>query len=114
MSLHKYTPADLPNLLAGWEIDEHIYPDGEVNLSLWRVQAYLKEAPEHIEKYALNFSCGRYADAYLPKDHTDQDLYDAIGELIWKCKQIDGRVMKAEERSVERYGLLWPKRGRNV
>lgn len=112
--MHKYTPADLPNLLAGWEIDQYIYPDGEVNLSLWRVEAYLNSTPQSEEKYALRYLCGRYADAYLPPDHTEEDLHQALHELIWKCKQIDGMVMETEEKSVERYGLLWPKRGKNV
>lgn len=109
--LHKYTPANCPGLVAGWEIDEFVHHDGEINLSLWRVEAYLRDKPEHDERYALTYSCGRYADAYVPKNHTSEDYQAALDELVWKCRQISGRVFEDEEKWRGRYGALYSKRG---
>jgi hypothetical protein len=79
-----------------------VYPNGEINLSLWRVRAYLKPYKETERSDnsddALTWSSGRYADAYLPEGYTLDDVYAALAELVWKCQQIDETVAEADAR----------------
>lgn len=87
--MHEYTPANVPGLPAGWEINHDTEHN---NLSLWRVVAYLKEWQEDRGGGGwgpLVYSCGRFADAYLPEGYTQDDVDFALGELVWKAKQFD-------------------------
>jgi hypothetical protein len=121
--MYTYTPADIPDLPAGWEIN--LYESGDyINLSLWRVRALLKPFKEtRYADDALHYSGSRYADAYLPVGYTQEDLNEAIQELVWKATQLEDMV----DESYTRYGLDGPsaanrpsfeqyvsRRGRNV
>lgn len=90
--MHEYTPANTPGLPAGWEInlfDGHNYS----TLSLWRVIAFLRPYKEESdEENALTYSSSRYADAELPEGYTEDNLAEAIQELIWKATQLDDMV----------------------
>lgn len=83
--MYEYNPANVPGLPAGWEIN---HDEQYNNLSLWRVIAYLKDWKEDRED-PLNYSCGRYADAYLPEGYTQEDFDEALQELVWKAQQFD-------------------------
>lgn len=86
--MHEFTPANVPGLPAGWEIhhDEKYF-----NLSLWRVVAYLKDWKEDRDD-PLNFSCSRFADAYLPEGYTKEDFDEALQELVWKAEYFDEAI----------------------
>jgi hypothetical protein len=92
--VHKYTPANVPGLPAGWEIN---HDEKYNNLSLWRVIAYLKDYQEDREGYgALLYSGSRWSDAYLPHDYTQEDFDEAMQELVCKAEWIDANL--SEER----------------
>src|SRR4030095_2893192 len=87
LSSHTFTPAEVPNLLAGWEIGLHEQGD-YITLTLWRIRAYLKPYKESrtfddVEN-ALTYSGGNYGTAYLPVGYTQEDLEEALQELVWK------------------------------
>lgn len=99
--MQRYTPADVPDLPAGWEIELHERKDC-TNLSLWRVRALLKPYKETCEENdGLIYSYSRYSDAYLPVGYTEEDLDEAIQELVWKAYQLDDLVEEIETK----YGL---------
>jgi hypothetical protein len=101
--LNEYTPADVPGLPAGWEINSY-ESNGELTLSLWRVQAFLKPYKETRGEDALHYSGGRHDDAELPVGYTQEDLEEALQELASKAQSIDDMV----EESLNRYGLFYP------
>lgn len=47
---------------------------------------------------ALHYSSGRYADAYLPVDYTQEDLEEALQELVWKAEQMEDAIDEADAR----------------
>lgn len=86
--MYEYNPATVPGLPAGWEIN--LYESGEyIVLALWRAIAYLKDFKEDRGDDPLNYSYGRYADAYLPVGYTQEDFDEALQELVWKAQQFD-------------------------
>ena len=103
--MHEYTPANLPGLPAGWEIrlfEGHNYAD----LSLWRVMAFLHPYRyDGEEEYALTYSSSRWSDAELPLDYTEDDLAEALQELVWKANQLADRC---DESAVKYIPELYP------
>lgn len=98
-SIYEYAPANVPGLPAGWEINHYVSGDYN-NLSLWRVRAFLqpfKEDRPNARDDALVYSCSRYADAYLPVEHTQADFDEAMQELVWKAVQFDDTVDEYED-----------------
>ena len=96
--MYELNPGNTPGLPAGYEIGINTQHDGVTELVLVRVAALLHPWKETNEKYALTYSCGRYGDAYLPVGFSDDDLQEAIQELIWKAKQVEDRVDEMETR----------------
>lgn len=97
--MHEYTPANTPGLPAGWEINLYESED-YINLSLWRVRAFLNPYKEdRTEDYALIYSCSRYSDAYLPVGYTQEEVTEAIHELVWKATQFDTSIAEYEDLS---------------
>lgn len=97
--MHDYTPANVPGLPAGWEISHYVSGDYN-NLSLWRVRAFLHPYKEDRDDLgAFVYSCSRYADAYLPVGHTQEDFDEAMQELVWKAEQFDGTIDEYEDFS---------------
>jgi hypothetical protein len=44
----------------------------------------------------LHWSAGRYADAYLPVGYTQEDLDEALQELVYKAQKFDETLDEAE------------------
>ena len=105
--MHDYTPANVPGLPAGWEINH--YEDGDYsNLSLWRVIAYLKDFKEDRGgDDPLVYSCSRYEDAYLPVGYTQEDFDEALQELVWKAEYFD------KHHDTELHYMDWLPKGTN-
>lgn len=112
LSRHTYTPAEVPGLLAGWEIG--FYEEGNhISLTLWRVRAYLKPYKEtrkfDDEEGALSYSGGNYGSAYLPVGYTQEDLEEALQELVWKCQQINDMVEERETSWEDPFPISFPR-----
>lgn len=95
--MHRFTPANVPDLPAGWEID--LYESGEhITLSLWRVRAFLQPYKDD-RPDPLVYSCSRYDDADLPVGYSGQDLDDAIQELVLRAIKFESILVEYEDWS---------------
>ena len=96
-SVYEYNPGNTPGLPAGWEIS--LYEQGDyITLTLWRVRAMLKPYKETVRKgdEALHWTGGNYGTAYLPVGYNQDDVDEALQELVLKAEQFDATLDENE------------------